>query len=305
MLHYRLLNQSEKIGVNNMSNRISIIYDRVRWEEKELFSAFEAKNIPFGKYDAKSLVLRSDDSDESIHSSFGSTLLQRCISHYRGMLIAHYLESKNCLVVNSSNTSRICGNKFLSTLQFEESDIKTPLTLFSFSDKSAEDSVEELGYPSVLKPIVGSWGRGVVKLNDKDSAKALIEMRYNDDGLFSKIFYIQQHINRPPRDIRTVVVGDEVVGAEYRYSSNDDWRTNFSLGAKVEECPITKDLEEIVLKASKSVGGGILGVDLMESDDGFLVHEINNNVEFKGVSKFTKENIAYKIVDYIDNISKR
>ena len=112
-----------------MSNRISIIYDRVRWEEKELFNAFEAKNIPFGKYDAKSLVLRSDDSDESIHSSFGSTLLQRCISHYRGMLIAHYLESKNCLVVNSSNTSRICGNKFLSTLQFEESDIKTPLTL--------------------------------------------------------------------------------------------------------------------------------------------------------------------------------
>ena len=288
-----------------MNNRISLIYDRVRWEEKEIFNAFEEKNIPFSKHDAKALVLRSDDSTESIQSSFGDSVIQRCISHYRGMLIAHYLESKNCLVVNNSDTSRICGNKFLSTLKFEESGIKTPLTLFSFSDKSAEDSIEELGFPSVLKPIVGSWGRGVVKLNDKDSAKALIEMRYNDDGLLSKIFYIQQHVKRPPRDIRTVVVGNEVVGAEYRYSSNDDWRTNFSLGAKIENCPITKELEDIVLKASSSVGGGILGVDLMESDDGFLVHEINNNVEFKGVSKFTKDNIAYKIVDYIDNISKR
>ena len=138
-----------------------------------------------------------------------------------------------------------------------------------------------------------------------DSAKALIEMRYNNDGLLSKIFYIQEHVNRPPRDIRTVVVGNEVLGAEYRYSSNDDWRTNFSLGAKIENCPMTKELEDIVIKASESVGGGILGVDLMESDDGLLVHEINNNVEFKGISKFTNDNIAHKIVDYIDTISKR
>lgn len=288
-----------------MDARIGVIYDRIRWEEKEIFKALEEKNIPFSKFDAKKLVLHSNDSDKSIQSTFGNSIIQRCISHYRGMLIAHYLESKNCLVINNSNTSRICGNKFLSTLIFEKSNIATPITLFSFSDKSAEISADKLGYPSVLKPIVGSWGRGVVKLNDKDSAKALIEMRYNDDGLLSKIFYIQQHINRPPRDIRTVVVGDDVIGAEYRYSSNEDWRTNFSLGAKIENCPITKELEDIVLKASKSVGGGVLGVDLMESDDGFLVHEINNNVEFKGVSKFTKDNIAYKIVDYINNISKR
>ena len=125
-----------------MNNRISLIYDRVRWEEKEIFNAFEEKNIPFSKHDAKTLVLRSDDSTESIQSSFGDSVIQRCISHYRGMLIAHYLESKNCLVVNNSDTSRICGNKFLSTLKFEESGIKTPLTLFSFSDKSAEDSIE-------------------------------------------------------------------------------------------------------------------------------------------------------------------
>ena len=288
-----------------MNNRISIIYDRVRWEEKEIFKALEHKNIQFSKFDAKTLVLRSDDSVQSIQDVYGNSILQRCISHYRGMLIAHYLESKNCSVVNNSSTSRTCGNKFLSTLVFEKAGIATPLPLFSFSDKSAINSVDSLGYPSVLKPIVGSWGRGVVKLNDMDSAKALIEMRYNDDGLLSKIFYIQEHVNRPPKDIRTVVVGNEVLGAEYRYSSNDDWRTNFSLGAKIENCPMTKELEDIVIKASESVGGGILGVDLMESDDGLLVHEINNNVEFKGISKFTNDNIAHKIVDYIDTISKR
>ena len=116
---------------------------------------------------------------------------------------------------------------------------------------------------------------------------------------------MQKHIPRPQRDIRTVVIGDELITANYRYSPKGEWRTNFAKGGRIEYCEITSELEDVVLKASEAVGGGILGVDAMEGPEGLVVHEVNSNVEFRGASQVSNVDIAVKIVDYLVQEAKR
>jgi [lysine-biosynthesis-protein LysW]--L-2-aminoadipate ligase len=284
---------------------ITLVYDRIRWEEKEILKAIENRGLTVLGVDAKELILDSSRGSKDITQEFGTIVLQRCVSHFRGLHIASFLEAKGSRVINSSEVSRICGNKYLTTLSLEKGGSPTPTTLFAFSGPAAKKAADAMGYPSVLKPIVGSWGRGVARLNDKESASALIEMREDSNGLFNQIYYIQKHIHRPPRDIRTVVIGDELISANYRYSQGGDWRTNVSRGGKIELCKITPELEDIVLKAAQGVGGGILGVDAMEGPEGLVVHEVNNNVEFRGASQVSPVNIPAKIVDHLLLEAKR
>jgi [lysine-biosynthesis-protein LysW]--L-2-aminoadipate ligase len=150
----------------------------------------------------------------------------------------------------------------------------------------------------VIKPVVGSWGRGVMALKDRDTADAIIEVRELSDGPLDRIYYLQEMIKRPPRDIRAIAIGDQVVAAMYR-TSTGSFKTNIALGAEPVPCEITKELEDICLKASKAVGGGILGVDLMEDEKrGLVVHEVNNTVEFKGLAKVAKKNIPKEMIDF-------
>ena len=288
-----------------MTIAITLVYDRIRWEEKAISKAIENQGLSIHRIDAKELVLDSSKGDQEVGRELGSLVLQRCVGYFRGLHVASFLEAKGISVINSSEVSRICGNKFLTTLYLEKGGSPTPKTLFTFSGEAAKNAADLLGYPSVLKPIVGSWGRGVARLNDKESASALIEMREDTNGLFNQIYYIQKHIPRPPRDIRTVVIGDELISANYRYSPQGEWRTNFSKGGRIEYCEITSELQDIVLKASEAVGGGILGVDAMEGPEGLVVHEVNSNVEFRGASQVSNVDIAVKIVDYLVQEAKR
>ena len=177
--------------------------------------------------------------------------------------------------------------------------IPTPTTHFAFSSESLSNLINKTGFPLVVKPIVGSWGRGVFPLRDSEAANMIVELREEDDNPLSRIYYIQEMVKRPPRDLRCIVVGDRVVAAVYRYSADKEWRTNIARGGRTEEASITKELEDITLKAARVVGGGVLGVDLMEDDTrGLLVHEINNTVEFRGASKVAKTDIANAIIDY-------
>jgi len=284
---------------------ISLVYDRIRWEEKAISKAIENRGLLLRRIDAKELVLDSSKGDQEVERDLGSLVLQRCVSYFRGLHIASFLEAKGSKVINSSEVSRICGNKFLTTLFLEKGGSPTPKTLFTFSGAAAKNAADVLGYPSVLKPIVGSWGRGVARLNDKESASALIEMREDTNGLYSQIYYIQKHIPRPPRDIRTIVIGDELICANYRYSPEGEWRTNVAKGGKIEYYEITSELENLVIIASEAVGGGILGVDAMEGPEGLVVHEVNSNVEFRGASQVSNVDIAVKIVDYLVQEAKR
>lgn len=276
---------------------ICIVYDRVRWEEKELFDKSSKLGYPAKLIDAKTLSISTHNGNAS--ESFGDIVIQRCVSYYRGLYLTACLEFLGKKVINSYSVAETCGNKLLTSVRLSKHNVPTPKTQFAFGPEVAAQVADSLGYPLVLKPLVGSWGRMVVPVKDKDVMDSMIEMREEMPNPLSKIYYIQDYVERPPRDIRTIVVGDKVVTAIYRYSAEGEWRTNIARGGKAELCPITKELEEICLKAAKAVGGGVLGVDLMEDkDDGLTVHEINNTVEFKGAGSVSTKDIAAEIIEY-------
>jgi [lysine-biosynthesis-protein LysW]--L-2-aminoadipate ligase len=278
---------------------LGIIYDRLRWEEKELSKSADARGLDVNRVDAKTISLDSDWSSTDTQDKFGNIVLQRCISYFRGLHTTAFLESKGLKVINSMDVALTCGNKLLTTLKLEKANVPTPRTLFSFTAEGAIESLQTIGYPAVLKPVTGSWGRMVVKLNDKETAQAMIEMRSKIEGPLNQIFYIQEMVDRPPRDIRTIVAGDKIVAAIYRHASPGEWRTNVSIGGKGDICKVTSELEDVVLRAADTVGGGLLGVDAMESENGILIHEINNTVEFKGAASVCGVDIANEIISYI------
>ncbi|RLE49271.1 MAG: lysine biosynthesis protein LysX [Candidatus Methanomethylicota archaeon] len=280
-----------------MSRSLSLIYDRIRVEEKELISAAERLGVNLKLVDAKTFHfdLNSLEKEKSV---FGELALERCISYFRGLHITAILENAGIPVINSFKTSSICGNKLLTTLTLIKAGVPTPKTVIAFTLEEALKALDEIGYPAVLKPIFGSWGRLIAPLKDRETALALLEHREEMSNPLYQIYYIQEMVERPPRDIRTVVVGDEVVAAIYRYAAPDDWRTNIARGGRAEPCKLTPELEELVLKAARAVGGGVLGVDAMESPDGILIHEVNSTVEFKGAMMATGVDIPSKIIDY-------
>ncbi|MCX8191994.1 MAG: lysine biosynthesis protein LysX [Nitrososphaerales archaeon] len=287
----------EKIGENELV-KIGLFYDRVGWEEKRLEVKAKEMGIDIRPIDAKVYLLDVHVEPKTLHEEFGEVVLQRCISHFRGLHLTAFLESKGIKVINSYKVAEVCGNKLLTTLQLVKSNIPTPKTIVSFTSASALDAVERLGYPAVLKPVTGSWVRLVAPLKDSDTATSIIEARELMNNPLSQIYYIQEYIHRPPRDIRCIVVGDEVITAYYRYAPPGDWRTNIARGGKAEPCKMTKELEDLALGAAEAVGNGVLAVDMMESDRGILVHEVNSRVEFRGASSVSNVDIAKAILEY-------
>ncbi|HXT84331.1 MAG TPA: lysine biosynthesis protein LysX [Verrucomicrobiae bacterium] len=288
--------------------KLGIFFDKLRFEERSLYETAIKNGIETNLIDSKSVILNTDNI-VSNDLDYGDIILQRSISHFRGQLLTSCLELLGYKVINNSKIGEICGNKLLTSMILKKNNIPTPKSFFSFSSDSALEILNDQDIeknPLVFKPIIGSWGRGVFPVRNKEIGKIIIEMRQESTSPFSNIYYFQELIRRPPRDIRCIVIGDEVVAAIYRYASDDEWRTNVSRGGKAEMIKITSELEGVAIKAAKAVGTGILGIDLMEDDKyGLLVHEINNTVEFRGASSATGMNIAQKIIDYFLEMNKK
>ncbi|RLG99997.1 lysine biosynthesis protein LysX [Candidatus Bathyarchaeota archaeon] len=289
-----------------MTIEIGLVYDRIRWEEKQLLKAAQDREIKVKMVDSRKESVNLLSNYEEIRETFGDPVLQRCISYFRGLHLTAILESKGVRVVNSFDVSLKCGNKLFTTLTLSKAGVPVPETMAAFTMDGVFKALNDLGYPAVLKPVVGSWGRLMAILKDKETTQAIIELREKINNALLQIYYVQKWVDRPPRDIRVMVVGDEVVVASYRYSPVDDWRTNVARGGKSEVCPITPELEEVALKAAEAVGGGVLAVDCMESrEKGLLVHEVNNTVEFRGLASTTNVDIAGKIIEYVAGVVKR
>jgi [lysine-biosynthesis-protein LysW]--L-2-aminoadipate ligase len=286
-----------------MTITLTLLYDRIRWDEKELLNSARSKGLNVKEVDVKTALFNLNEAKAG--EEYGDVVLQRCISHTRGTYASACLESKGVVVVNRSSVSEVCGNKLWCTLALLRAGVPTPKTIIAFTPESALKAAEEIGYPVVLKPLVGSWGRMVVALRDREEAEAVIELRSQMNGALNQIFYIQEKVKRPPRDIRCVVVGDRVVAAVYRVAAPGEWRTNVARGGSTEPCPLTKEVEDIALKAARAVGGGVLGVDMMESPSGLVVHEVNSTVEFRGAQSATSTRIADEIIDYAVNLVRR
>jgi len=231
-------------------------------------------------------------------------ILQRTVSYFRNVHSTAALEFAGHRVVNNFRSAWVCGNKLFGSLELIRHGVPTPRTRLAFTEDSARRAIEDLGYPVVLKPVVGSWGRLAALLRDSAAAEAVLEDREYMFPLY-QVYYLQEFVKRPPRDIRSFVVGGETVAAIYRISGSGDWRTNTARGGSAQACPIGKELDELSLKAAEATGGEIVGVDLMESEGGLLVHEVNNTTEFKNTVPATGVDIPGLIVDYLVTLQRR
>jgi len=276
--------------------KVRIVFDRVRVEEKML----EQKAIELG-HDTKMIdakITKINTESKKSNFDFGDVVIERCVSYFRGLHLTACLEFLDVPVINRFEVANNCGNKMVTSLLLKKHKVPTPKTYFSFSSGAALETLDEEGYPLVIKPIIGSWGRGVIALKDRETADAIVEVRELSDGPLDRIYYLQEMVKRPPRDIRAITVGDQLIAAMYR-TSTGGFKTNIALGAEPIACEITKELEDICISASKAVGGGILGIDVMEDKKhGLVVHEVNNTIEFKGLAKVTKRNIPKEIIEY-------
>ncbi len=276
-----------------MTPDITILYDTIRWEEKALLEAGKKKGINIQMADCKKLALELDEEPESY-----GTIIQRCVSYYRNVHSTAALEGLGVKVINCLYTGVFAGNKLYTHMLLRKNNVPTPNASVAFSRDSALDLLDKIGYPRIIKPTVGSWGRMISKLNDKESADGIIESREKMYPIY-QIHYLEEFVKRPPRDIRAIMVGDEVVAAIYRNSGNGKWKTNMALGGMAEECKVNQEMEEICIKAKNAVQGQIVGVDLMESDEkGLVVHEVNNTTEYKNTVRVCNVDIPALMIDY-------
>jgi [lysine-biosynthesis-protein LysW]---L-2-aminoadipate ligase len=287
--------QSSLSSPHRSTNSIIILYDVVRWEEKALYEAAIKKGVKVKNVDCKNVGIDLNDKN-SMYS--GEVVIQRSVGYFKNVHSTAALEGLGAQVINTLYTAIMCGNKMYAHMELQKAGIRTPKAMAAFSEESAMQVLDKIGYPVVIKPTVGSWGRLIALLRDKEAARAVIEDREHMFPLY-QIYYFEEFVKRPPRDIRAIVVGDRVVAAIYRYSGQGDWKTNMALGGHAEMCPVTSELEDVCLKATGVMHGEIVGVDLMESDSqGLLVHEVNNTTEFKNTVRVTGIDIPRLIIDY-------
>lgn len=271
--------------------KLGLLFSRIRVEEKLLIKETESRGIDLVRVDSRELVYDFDE-DYGI-----DVLLERDVSHSRALYVLNLFENSDVPTVNSYHTARICGDKIATTKALIDNEVPTPDVRVAFTKKSALEAIEEMGYPVVLKPVTGSWGRLLAKINDRDAAEAVLEHKNQLGSYYHKIFYVQEYVDKPGRDIRAFVVGGETIGAIYRES--DHWITNTARGGDATNCPVTDEMEKICSAASRAVGGGVLAVDLLETEYGLSVTEVNYTVEFKNSIEPTGVDIPGKIIDYV------
>jgi len=284
---------------------ICLVSDRIRWDEKALIHAASNAGVDLKLVDPKTAFLRVSGDLDELKDAFGEVVINRCVSYFRGLHITAILEKAGLRVINPFNVSLICGNKVFTNLALINANVPVPKTLVAFTKEGVLKALDEMGFPAVIKPVVGSWGRLIALIKDRESAQAIIESREQIRNALLQIYYIQEYVERPPRDIRVLVIGDEAVAASYRYSPKDDWRTNVARGGISKPCRLTEELKDLTLRAAEAVGGGVLAVDCMESPRGILVHEVNSKVEFRGLCSATGIDIPRKIIEYAVGLMKR
>jgi [lysine-biosynthesis-protein LysW]--L-2-aminoadipate ligase len=284
--------------------RVGVLYSRVRVEEKLLFEAFSKRRVDFDLLDDRKLVfdISAGQADEVLFDQY-DVIAERCINHSRALYSLRILNDRGVSTVNTAQVADVCGNKLQTTSALTAAGVPSPRTLIAYSTDSALEAIERLGYPVVLKPAVGSWGRLLSKVNDREAAEAILEHKEVLGTYHHSIYYIQEYIPKPDRDIRAFVVGDETICAIYRDSQH--WISNTARGGVSSNCPVTPELNELCVKAARAVGGGIVAVDVVEDPDrGFLVLEVNYTMEYRNSIQPTGVDIPSKMVDFILAVAK-
>jgi [lysine-biosynthesis-protein LysW]--L-2-aminoadipate ligase len=287
-----------------MSVTVGLLLARVRVEEKLLMDALDRRGVAYRQIDDREVVFdlaapyEGPGSAEALGAFAGvDVVLERCIAHSRASYALRVLNGWGLPTVNTAATVDTCGDKLLTTQVLLRDGVPTPRTLLAFTPESALRAIETIGYPCVLKPTIGSWGRLLARVNDRDAAEAILEHKETLGSYQHGIFYIQELLEKPGRDIRAFVVGDSTICAIYRHSAH--WITNTARGATTSNCPVTPELDNLCVRAAHAVGGGMLAIDVVESARGLQVIEVNATMEFRNSIAPTGVDIPALMVDYV------
>jgi [lysine-biosynthesis-protein LysW]--L-2-aminoadipate ligase len=281
--------------------KLAVLFSRVRVEEKWIFEALDKRGIAYDKIDDRGVNF---DLLEPGHWTEYSAVLERSLSYTTGLYATRVLNAWGIPTVNMARVAETCGDKLVTSAALYKAGIPQPKVWFAFTPEAALETIERVGYPVVLKPVVGSWGRLLSKINDRDAAEAILEHKETLGSVQHQIFYIQEFITKPGRDIRSFVIGDRTVCAIYR--SSQHWITNTARGGKADICPVTPEIDRISLAAARAVGGGVVAIDILEDPErGFLINEVNHTMEFHSTVPLTGVDIPGMIVDYTIELARR
>lgn len=283
--------------------RIAILITHIRAEEKLLITAFQQRGIEPDvildrdlNFDALAGAEQSAPSGRAWQTY--DLVLERCVSTSRGLYALALLNTWGITTINSCQTAALCADKLHTTLALARAGIPQPATRLAFDPDSAMGAIDQLGYPAVLKPVTGSWGRLLARVNDRDSAEAIIEHRQTLGDYNHHVYYIQEYVDKPGRDIRAFVVGERTICAIYRTSPH--WITNTARGGQASNCPVTPELDALCQRTAQAVGGGLLAIDVLEDSEGrLLVNEVNHTMEFRNSSAPTGVDIPTEVVNYV------
>ncbi len=273
---------------------VGFLHSLLRPDEKMLLEEFARRQVAVRMIDDRQLSFTLGRPAERPDVA---VMIERCINHSRALHALRLYEGLGVRCVNTFRVASTCGDKLLTTAALQEHGVPQPEVRVAFTPESALAAIEEMGYPVVLKPAVGSWGRLLAKVNDRDAAEALLEHKTVLGSYHHSIFYIQRYVEKRGRDIRAFVVGDECIAAIYRASPH--WITNTARGGRATRCPVTDELARLALAGARAVGGGVVALDVFETPDGLVVNEINYTMEFKNSVEPTGVNIPARIVDYV------
>lgn len=267
---------------------LRILFTRLRLEEKLLLEAANRLNIPCELqnvsdvwYGAAPFCPKDD------------VVLARCVSHNQNEAVAQILEAQGIRVVNSASVMALCGNKLSTTIALEKAGIPQPRFRVAFSQEAALEAVEDIGYPAVCKPISGSWGRLLAKVNDREAAEAVFEHK-SMLGAIHNTFYIQEYVEKGSFDVRAFIVNGEPLCAISRASEH--WITNTARGGSAANLPIDKDIYSILKAVHDVIGGEFLAADLFKVNGSWLVNEVNDGGEFRNSIAPTGTDIPAAVV---------
>lgn len=280
--------------------RIALFCSLVRTEEKWLLEAFQRRGV-----EVEILHDRSTVMEVGVPRGWErfDAVLMRALSHWQALHAAQLLEDMGLPVINPAAVIHICADKLLTTAALARAGVPTPRVKVAFSPEGALQAIEEMGYPVILKPVLGSWGRLLARVNDRDAAEALLEHKEVLGGFAHGVYYIQEYIPKPGRDIRAFVVGGEAIAAIYRTSEH--WITNTARGGRASNCPITPELADLCARAAAAVGGGVLALDIFEDPHrGLLVNEINHSMEFRNSVEPTGVDIPGAVADFVIRVAR-
>ena len=275
---------------------VGMLYSRIRKDEKLLLSELRDRGHEVTKID----VRKQQFNVSTPPSVFDDVdiVLDRCLATSRSLYVTRFVEAYGIPVVNRPETAELCADKVKNSLALASAGVPTPETEVAFTKESALESIERFGYPVVLKPVIGSWGRLMAKIDSRNAAEAILEHKETLGHYEHKVFYIQEYVDKPGRDIRVVATDGEPVAAMAR--SSEHWLTNAAKGATTTAFEVDDEVAGLVRDASAAVGGGLLGVDLMETGDDYTVHEVNHTVEFKALNETTEVDVPAAVIDWLE-----